>query len=774
MSINSSRICITELLKKQNNIDINIEPIYQYLASFKNLIFLLKNQSSLTIEHLLVELSKILEIKEIQKNELIFQQGDIAENFYIILKGHVKILKLRPYEYYMTDEEYLSFLLDLRLNDQMEIIQQSKHYNNLIYPITENFDSFVKNLSTNNAGGIYIDMQNLITKAKIVYNYIQQEEETNEKKIFKLSPEEYIKAFKVSDEIIHNTEIINNFIDEKISSDSDEIKKIKLLMKDRKKVIIPNYIEFIELSPGNTFEDIAFENHRNVYQSSVISLYDDGYLGYINKKKYYLLIHEAVSKRNKKIFLLLVYLSFLKQTKLYLFEKKYLSFINDKVFEPNSELFKEGEESEYTYFISEGDFELSINKNIIEVNEMIIYYKKILKGLIESNKLESNKHNLDYDEEIKQNNDIILNKKYRSDDINELLMKKRYIKLNILHQKDILGLSDIYVFEPKEEELKKEILLYTVTKKKCLVTCKCLNSNCYAFYIPNSIFNNLYYYEGNFKKISKNIECKKIYSIIERLRIYKKSVFDLIKKTKNKFSKSIKILKSISKLRKFNKNILYSPKIFKNIILDLKELKNQNEKNPEKTQKQIKSLKHNINKDIFKLNNELNNREDKFPPIFPKENPKKNCMSIKKRNKLDKIYNDIMYQKSDAINLRKNYLNRFLYENLFYNCTIKKNNNYYNNNEQNEYTSSLTQTFNQKCVQTMTSEKYNINGTRNKSISLKSERLNENKKFGIKNNKRNLIGSYDLLAFEKFNKLFSFNFSKTLNDSNTNKSKTDC
>ena len=373
MSINSSRICITELLKKQNNIEISIEPIYQYLASFKNLIFLLKNQSSLTIEHLLVELSKILEIKEIQKNELIFQQGDIAENFYIILKGHVKILKLRPYEYYMTDEEYLSFLLDLRLNDQMEIIQQSKHYNNLIYPITENFDSFVKNLSTNKAGGIYIDMQNLITKAKIVSNYIQQEEETNEKKIFKLSPEEYIKAFKVSDEIIHNTEIINNFIDEKISSDSDEIKKIKLLMKDRKKVIIPNYIEYIELSPGNTFEDLAFENHSNVYQSSVISLYDDGYLGYINKKKYYLLIHEAVSKRNKKIFLLLVYLSFLKQTKLYLFEKKYLSFINDKVFEPNSELFKEGEESEYTYFISEGDFELSINKNIIEVNEMIIY-----------------------------------------------------------------------------------------------------------------------------------------------------------------------------------------------------------------------------------------------------------------------------------------------------------------------------------------------------------------------------------------------------------------
>ena len=28
-------------------------------------------------------------------------------------------------------------------NNQLEIIHQSKHYNNLIYPIPENFDNFV-------------------------------------------------------------------------------------------------------------------------------------------------------------------------------------------------------------------------------------------------------------------------------------------------------------------------------------------------------------------------------------------------------------------------------------------------------------------------------------------------------------------------------------------------------------------------------------------------------------------------------------------------------
>jgi CRP-like cAMP-binding protein len=487
MSINLFNKCISVLLKNRKNREIDIEPIYQYLKTFKSFIFLLQNQSTLTIEKLLTEISNVLELRKVTKNELIFQQGELAENFYIILKGNLKVLKLRPYEYYMTNEEYISFLLDLRMNNQSEIIRQSKHYNNLIYPIPENFDYFVKNLSNKIAGGIYIDMHHLIEKAEEVNKFIQQEEEMKLKNNMKLSPKEYIKKFKVSDDIINNTEIISNFINEKnIIIDPNEMNKIKLLMKDRRKVIIPNYEEFIQLSTGNTFEDQAFEKHGNYYQSSVISLDDNGYLGYINKKKYNLLIHESVEKRNKKIFGLLVYFSFMKLSNQFLFEKKYLTYINDKVFDVNHEIFKEGEESEYTYFLTEGEFELSMNKSIIEINEMIIEYKKILKILNGKNKF--NKQILDFEEEKRQNNDIILNKKFRNDDINELLMKKRYIKLNIIEKKDILGLSDIYAYNCDEIESKKELLIYESVKKKCLFSCKCLNSNCHAFYLPNSIF----------------------------------------------------------------------------------------------------------------------------------------------------------------------------------------------------------------------------------------------------------------------------------------------
>ena len=45
------------------------------------------------------------------------------------------------------------------------------------------------------------------------------------------------------------------------------------------------------------------------------------------------------------LFGILVYFSFLNQNNLFLFEKKYLTYINDKAFEVNEEIFKEGEES---------------------------------------------------------------------------------------------------------------------------------------------------------------------------------------------------------------------------------------------------------------------------------------------------------------------------------------------------------------------------------------------------------------------------------------------
>ena len=769
MSINLLNNCISELLKNQDSNEINIEPIYHYLESFKSFMFLLKNQNSLSIEKILTEISRCLKLRKITKNELIFQQGELGDKFYIILKGNLKVLKLIPHEFYMTNEEYIRYLLDLRINNQNEIIRQCKHYNNLVYPIPENFDAFVKNLVNKTAGGIYLDMHNLIEKAEEVINYINEEKIMNKINIANLSPEDYIRKFKVSNCIINNTEIISNFINEKMNmNDIKEIDEIKLLMKDRKKVIIPCYEIFIELNTGNTLGEQAFESHDRLYKSTVIAIDDEGYLGYIKKKKYNSLMHESIEKRNKKIFGLLVYFSLMNLNNIFSFEKKYLGYINDKVFSSNYELFREGEECENTFFITEGEYELSMNKNIIEVNEMIIEYKKLLKKLNNSNK---NKYIYDYEEENKQNNDLILNSKFRADSINELIMKKKYIKINILHKKDILGLSDVFIFDSKDIETNKELLIYKPLKKKCLLTCKCLNSNCHAFYLPNSIFNNLYYNEEKYNIIA-NFEFKKICSIIERLNIYKKSVFDLVKKEQNKFSKRIKILKEISKIPKFiksgyNNNI----KTYNNIITEIKDSKEQSGKASEKNNRNVRTLKHNFNLSLLNSNKHDNYNNSNFPSIIlngrnyynnsiSKSNSK---IKLKKRNKTNKNERNALYTHSKTNNssdLNNIFIQNFLYENLFYNYTINDKKKQANKNK-----ISFIKTFNYNNSKAL-NERYNSDNKNNdienldKNIS-KSQKIPNIK---IAYGKKGLIGGYDPLAFDKFNKLFSFHFNRHLKE----------
>ena len=295
--------------------------------------------------------------------------------------------------------------------------------------------------------------------------------------------------------------------------------------------------------------------------------------------------------------------------------------------------------------------------------------------------------------------------------------------------------------------------------------------------MPNNIFNNLYYYERNYNTLSKNMECKKICSIIERLQAFKKSVFDIINQNKNKFSHNIKIFKDMSKFLKFNKNSSYNPKLFKNIILELKDSKAQCGKITERNQRQILSLKNYNNMKIFKSNNDLNNKEETFPSII-NEHSKKSFSTIKKKKKINKIFNLANFQSSDNIHLRKTIIHNFVYENLFYNYTFKNNIKENTRNNKREFADSLSKTENQRYSQTLSNEKYKTIkiGAKNNYMSLKrTTKLNESDKYLIKKNKNkiNLIGSYDLLAFEKFKKLFSSNFSRTINDSKTNKSKTD-
>ena len=713
MSIILENNCINELLKDGQKERKNTEPIYRYLQTLKLLLYLLRNQSPTNYENTLQGLSKIIKLKKICKNELIFQQGETGENFFLLLNGHLKILTLRPYEYYMSEEEYFLFLLRSRVYKQKDIIQQCYHFNSLVYPIPyENFDAFVKDISDKEtATGMNLDNPKIIQKTIEVNEIISKEKDNPEKenstKIL-ISPEEYIKKNKVSDNIIHNTRLINNYINNNnIEDNSDEdISKIKLMMKDRKKVIIPEYEIFYELENGAFFSDTCLESPTCLQEYTIISVQDESHLVYISKTEYQSLMHQSIGKRNMNIFNIILYFSLYRPINQVLFEKKYLHFFIDKVFDINNILFNEGDESRQMYFITDGEYELSVNKNILEVNEMIIKYKETLQKINKNNKI-SNSY-LNTKEEIKQNNSLIVNQKFNSDAANKLILDKKYIKLNILYAKDIIGLSDVFLYNNENENYSKDnektnynkptVIFGEQVSKKCLVSCKCLTYNCHTYSLNNIIFNNLYYNEGNYNQSTKELEIRKICSIIERLQKHKQYIFDLINKEQNKFTKKIKKLKFFTKIPKIRQKGKLKPSLYHNILSDIKT--SMDSKDKYYNSKIYKRTKNKIiNNETILFNRHIRSK-DKFDfsrQYFPTitKNKKSNIINkyslnlklLKKQKENAKEKNETIYtiynkNSSDISqnNLAKLLIRDFLYEKYFYNYTFNDLSGDCNNN----------------------------------------------------------------------------------------------
>ena len=689
---------------KKEILKLYIIILFKNSYGLKIFLYLIKNQTSFENEYILQEFSKIVKLKKVSKNEVIFQQGDIGEKFYIVLNGHFKKLVLRHYEYYMSEEEYILFLLQLRMNNQTEIIRQCNHYNSIIYSIPyDNFDTFVLDLSNNaTKEGIYLDSENIIEKSKEVNSKISKENKTFINEKIYLSPEKYIEMNKVSDSIIQNTILINNFNRGNHGDASEEeINEIKLMMKTKRKLIIPCYEIFSDLKTGATFGEDGLEPEGKFRTSTIISIEDETYLGYINKNEYDLLIHESVDKRKKNIFNIILHFSLFRAISQAIFERKYLNYFRDKIFEINHCLFKEGDEVEYMYFINDGEYELSVNKNIIEVNNMIMKYKKILKKITKTNEI--NNINLNLADEIKQNSNLIVNKNFRSDIANKIIFEKKYIKLNILYAKDIIGLSDMYYLDKENEDQNlnnsdfgNDILSYRKKiRKKCLLSCKCLTYNCHTYCLTNNVFNILCYNGGSLNELIKNLEIKKICSIIERLKKHKKFIFDSIS-IQNILSTKIKTKKINTKSPKIYQKGIFEPKIYHNVLTDIK-TSDEEKRKINNIRQANDNLNNIINNNYYNNINTRNNfntidslslRDKLYPMVSTTgKNDKFNTnISFHYKSKKSKKINDInlnetifkLYNKKNnnpSNNMSKIMIHDILYENLFNNYTTNNHKN---------------------------------------------------------------------------------------------------
>ena len=692
--------CITELQKSTK--ERNSEKIIKYIQSLSSFMLLIKEEQNRNRDHL-ENTVKILHYIRKEKNNIIVREGEKGNEFFLILRGKVAILVFQPEYYNMTEEEYVLHLLKLKRNNENECIKQTIINNQLIYPMEENFDILFKGLiQRKTKGGVYLENENILKKADEVYSYLKSK---NFKENRKISPNDYIKINRIDNSILENNGL--NYDDKG---------------NKRNKVLIMSYHLVNYFETGQTFGEVALQNISSKRIATVISI-EDCDIVYIVRKEYNLLIKNSIERNVKNFYSVIYSFNLFKFISRYTFNKCYYNYFVYKKFNKGNYLIVQEENCNDVFFIFKGEFEIFTERNILEVNNLLIIYKKKLLELLNQNEKEYN------NKEEKENDDLILNKKFKSIESNKILFERRKINIGIFKDREIIGLSDCcYLYEKK---YLKGGLIENI-RRGC-ITCKCISITGDAYNVSQKFFDKMINDEHSIMRLKGEFEIKKLKLFIETLENHKKRIYEEINNKNNEISKEYYFL-ALKEKNLTQKNRLYN---FENNAKILKEGLKNKINNGENEKKNFLFKKHNyLNKLYQSKNRNLYKISLNLPKISFPEN----------QEIIDKNPNFIhKFKRKSPLNKDKyklDLLSRNLYDGVFhsYLTTNNFNSNIMKNKSQNNL---IRKKKNNKKNLTMSSDeeiKNQINFSSNKNYSFKS-----NKEIGI----------YDMLILDKFNSCFN-------------------
>ena len=761
--------CLKELKKPKES--RNQEVIIDYIKTLEPLMNLIQERNE-DSEDIIQKISKIMNLQSNRENDLIIQYGERGNNFYIILQGTIGIFVPKYLEYYMNEEEFILHLLKLRIYNQNELIIQCLRKNSLIFSIpNERFDDFLFDLKHKK---IFIEKKRLISKAEEVYDYLNSEEYINNKNSIKnISPEGYISQFDVDDDIKKNTEEINNLYELKIEIEDD-----KRLTK------IPNYEMVSQFEAGYTFGELALENLNKKRMATIIALTDCDF-AVIDKLEYNELIKESVTKSKNKFFDLIYSYKIFDYISYETFYKKYFNHFRYLKVKKNSYLFKEGDICDNLYFILSGEYELFVDKNIQEVNQMILKLINIIDNLkkiiIQENKsinkkttkIEKHKENMKirqnlnlffskFENEIKleevayiiKNRDIINKKNYIGYNFNKVISEKREIKLGIYKSRQILGLSDI---------------INRATDNTSYFNCKCVSFWGELYHIEYNKFQTIYNTEENVKLHTSELIYQNLYYIIGRLLSHKKYIYEVANKKENEFLNLLFYFhndnnsKTADNNSKNKKDKVKTPRKENNILgnklrtkflmnhqkkINLRNFKFVQNDNPSyeinsnfiNRVNSLSSIK-NVNLNIFshmntiKMDNALSEKKEN-----EKEKEKENNDNIDKNNNENNTISNRSKIESYILSKKnKNILSKTIYSKSHKN--LKDNNKFISRNLLNKkYLTIKTKSEENKMQKIEDEFKFPVLLINNKEVKI-NEKIRDN--LNHKNNYKNLIKSID-------------------------------
>ena len=600
-----SNMCIEALKCNPNNrSEKQIKIISYYLQMMKNFMSIFKGQiQNEELDEFLYNISSSLKYEHFPKNRFIFKFADKADKFYIILKGKVEFCVPKVNKLLMNEEEYILFLTKLRFNEENELIKKNLENNKISFNYGDNFDQFV--------------LKSLNKHEKEKENIYSNEIYLCFKKIKELLIE---KKNKFEDKLKLNKDEIT--IEEYLQRTSfSQISNPNPKQIEKKRILLNIY----QYEKTNTYEEgdcfgLSSSKSKSHKRSTTAISTENCDLGVLDKKTYDQLLDKITKKAKEKLYKLVMSHKIFNPISKHAFYHKYCHMFRFTRFYFNNDIMDESSIFDKLIIFTSGEFILSVNKNIFELNDLIVKLKKLRANLCNfSEKMIKNDL-----KELEENEELINIKNYASQGINEYITKRQNLVISTVNDKMLLGYPD------------------TVDQKNFipLFNCKCLSIGATGYVIEKEMIK-LFKRDGYLKESPPNIVIQKIEFYLKRLLEHKKSIMNRIEFLQEQDNKyGIRFLKEKNTIIKYEnnseKNSAQQNKedidsyINKNVDT-LKDI-DYSEKNEEKNDDILNITRNNLNPINIKNSNMFPFQSKKLVSLDPSYLPNVPKLIIKDRN----------------------------------------------------------------------------------------------------------------------------------------------
>ena len=500
--------CFQTMKTKRSNrgiIDIeNCKALFKTLNNFYSYASLDDDKED--IDNLLSEVSWVIFHKKYKKYTLVKKAGEKNEIFFLLMTGIIQKVNLVFKREKITLEEYLIFLLKMKLIKEYELLKKCKYMNKSIMNINyNNIEYFCEKNPKYNYSDLLKKAIDDITKLGFDLNQLNKQEENLELPSIK----SYLMVGNIHKDL------------------KSQINKGPTI-----DLYIPRYEFSSILSKGDYF---GFLNRDNFSEYSSYICLEDCDIGYINKNKIgesflFEQIHLVLSKyfsdnKNK-------YYAF-KDIDTQIFNDNYSSFLNYMKFKKGDKIFLQGGLNEGVYLIKDGEIKINTYTKVNDLTKLMLKIIWSLKGFTE------HVPPSEFNTIINENN----NKKSNLKDTISYDKEEKFFDFGILKEGDIFGLNELYNYNTSIYNFNAE----------------CISQEASLFFINKHHFNLIL----NKEKSLYNL-------IIQKVELSIKLMIGIIKNYKKCLSIEAKHKKENTKIimnnTTFDNNPIIGPNIRQNIL----------------------------------------------------------------------------------------------------------------------------------------------------------------------------------------------------------------